>query len=39
MLKLKRFDLRHWLISQKANYYTAMADKAIIRYKKRKGIK
>lgn len=30
-----RFDLSHWLLNQKANYYVWMADRAVRRYKRK----
>jgi hypothetical protein len=40
MLKrVKEFNLSHWLLNQRANYYTLMADKAVNRYKKKAGLK
>lgn len=32
--KVKNFDLRHWLIGQRANRAVRQADRAVARYKR-----
>lgn len=35
----KAFIINHWLLTQKANYLTKMADQAIEEYKRKNGLK
>ena len=36
-VKIKEFDLENWVLQQRANWHSKMADRAVRRYKKFKG--